>query len=395
MASLQKPKGSKYWVAFYRRWDAEAGEWKRAKCSTRCVDRDCAEEFLETLEAQCQLISKMQRHCPIAKQHFESLVSSLLSAAGIPNPADRKTPPLTDYIERHITQKARTASPATIKQYQTHLRSIEEFFQGKPRLGDITPARAQDYYTWLNKSVAPKTSADRFHFLRSVMEQAVNEELLDRNPCRAIQLAKPRGVLKRQPFTLQEARQIIDYLWESDEPDYRSWSLAASLALMAGARLTDCVTMLRSNIENGCLKYTQTKTGKTVTIPLVIDEYRKRLEAVTTEEICPNLAKRSRRGDTTLIKDFTKLVSEAGIKQAYSKDGMGRSLARKTFHSFRHTLRTAIVASNGSDAQADAILGHSSGQGKAYTHSEVSALEGVLSRALGVDDPSHPTDQTP
>lgn len=57
-------------------------------------------------------------------------------------------------------------------------------------------------------------------------------------------------------------------------------------------------------------------------------------------------------------------------------------MARKTFHSLRHTLRSAIVQSGGSDAQADLILGHSAGQGKTYTHSEMSATAAVLTRAL-------------
>lgn len=70
-------------------------------------------------------------------------------------------------------------------------------------------------------------------------------------------------------------------------------------------------------------------------------------------------------------------------KQEYQVfTGSGRKSARKTFHSLRHTVHSAIIASGGTEAQAEMILGHSPGQGKAYSHADVQSLGKVLVSAL-------------
>ena len=136
-------------------------------------------------------------------------------------------------------------------------------------------------------------------------------------------------------------------------------------------------------ISDGVLSYEQEKGGKLIACPLVVPKWLKLILETKKGPVSPQLHKElTQWGNADLSSEFTKFVELAGIDQKFQTFKSGKRMARKTFHSLRHTLRTAIVSSGGSDAQADTILGHSEGEGKRYTHSEVDAMRGTLAKAL-------------
>lgn len=162
------------------------------------------------------------------------------------------------------------------------------------------------------------------------------------------------------------------------------WSYAAIMAVSAGCRLNEAVQMPTSALKGGMLAYTASKNDKSLLVPIVIEEYKEALERVEGDYFCPNLLDRfNREGNSRMSNMFTNFVSDAGVSQSWHTfEKSNRTVAQKTFHSLRHTLRTLIVSGGGSDAQADLILGHSPGEGKRYTHAELGALKNALDNAL-------------
>ena len=403
MGSLQKTPTSRYWVAYFKRWDAATRTWKRTRASTKCEDRAAAESVLAQLEATATMAAGLRTGTAMTEEHARSLVLSIMNAAGVTVLSSRReVPGVLEYIERYMSQKARKVRASTYRTYSTCRNAFEAWHGKDAPLDSFTAARAEDYYGHLLKTGSSKTANDRHRWLSGVFAKAVKEGLLSRNPCLAVDRITSAPILNRLPFTLQEAQKLIGYLASGNEippclklarsirstPARRlEWARAALLSLQTGARLADCINMPRSSINKGhqgsVLTYRQAKTSKLINCPLVLDDLNPLITRVRAKLLCPELAEDyARLGNAHLSQEFTDLVSAAGISQKYVRGRAGRKSARKTFHSLRHTLRSAIVASGGSDAQADLVLGHSPGQGKAYTHGEETATAEVLKAAL-------------
>lgn len=386
MGSVQRSKRSRFWIAHFKRWDAVTKTWRRTSVSTKCEDREAAENVLASLEATAAQMASLPPGTVLQEEDIRGWVMALAAAAGVRVTSRPDLPGILEWIERIMAQKARTVSAGTMRAYTTSRKAFEAWHGPDAPLDSFTPSRAQDYYSHLLARMATKSANDRLRWLSGVLNRAVREGLLTRNPCDAVDRAASTGTLQRLPFTLAEVRKLLKFLRAGDERRM-DWARATLVALQSGARLADCVTMKRSAIRSGdpfpILHYTQGKTRKAIVCPLVHPLTAELLVAHRGRYLCPLLEEDYRRlGNAHLSSEFTDLVAAAGIKQKHTTDRSGRKVARKSFHSLRHTLRSAIVAAGGSDAQADLILGHSAGQGKAYTHAELAASAAVLQAAL-------------
>lgn len=397
MASLQKRSRSPYWYAYYERWDAAQGAWVPTCSSTKCTDKDAAQGVLDALVATARLAAGLPAGSVLDAAHVQVLVRSILHAAGVKiHTVDDTGPGIFEVVARYMRLKSSRVRPSTLKTYTTSENAFCAWLKKDRPIETFTPKDANDYYAHLLRIMATKSANDRFRWLSGVMTHATREGVISRNPCLVVDLA-PAGSSSRLPFTLGEARTVIAHASAGSDRQ-RQWGRAATLGLLSGARLADCITMPRSALQaatpHPVLTYTQAKTGKTVAIPLVLPDLVAPLLRVRSRLFCPALAAEyARLGNAHLSHEFTGLVTAAGVAQSFTPDTNGRRMARKTFHSLRHTLRTAIVASGGSDAQADVILGHSPGQGRTYTHSELAATAAVLTRALS-SPPSGPRPST-
>lgn len=385
MGSIQRTSTSRYWIAYYQRWDARSGVWRRTRASTRCEDETAARAVLQGLESAALHAAGLAPGTRISPEHVQTLVVGILHAAGH-LVADSGRGGLLAFVARYMQAKASTVSAGTLSAYAVHRRGFEAWHGPEAPLDRFTSARALDFYTHLRGAVSPKTCNDRFRWLSGVLDLAVAEGLLPRNPCRAVKTVAATGTVGRLPFSLPEARKLIAHLAAAPDPRAVEWSRAAALSLLTGARLADCLLLdrkaVRSSPGGPVLRYTQRKTGKPLEVPLVLPDLVALLTAVRRGPLCPLLAAEyARLGNAHLSGEFTAHVAAAGIRQSYVQ-ARGRKIARKTFHSLRHTLRTAIVSSGGSDAQADLILGHSAGQGRTYTHTELASSRAVLLAAF-------------
>lgn len=386
MSSLQRRPRSKYWIAHFQAWDASKARWKRVSRSTKCTDKDAAQRVLDAFEAAARTAAGMPDGTNLSPDHLHGVVAGVLGLAGV-QVTKPEIPTVRAYVERFHTSKVSRVKPQSLASYNSSRHRFENWLpKTEVRLDWLTPARIQDYYTHLLANLGPKTANSRMAWLKALLNRAVEEGHLPRNPCSSVDLAPAKGQLHRLPFTLQEALQIVDFLHKQGARE-KDWARAALVALQSGARLVDCITLERSAFRQEgkvtVLHYVAAKTGKRNACPLVLSEWLPFLLEGDSTDLCPLLANEYRRiGNANLSSEFTKLVGQAGVPQLYAQDKHGRQLARKTFHSLRHTLRTAIVLSGGSDAQADLVLGHSAGQGKAYTHSELNSMAATLQRAL-------------
>ena len=356
--------------------------------ATKTDDEQEAQKIAEQLQNTANIAGQMEgRH--ITRDHFEGLLANILTAAGVHVTEEVQSPPLREILEAYMDFERERVEAVSFKTYNSHRNSfvtwldMQENSNPFSNLFSIQDANEYASYLLKVKKVSPKTLKERVKFMKRLYDHEIKRERLHKNPFDSVNVSVKGKTLGRLHMSMREVEKIIEHL-KLQQGKKREWLKAVLISIQTGARLEDCMTMRRDSIKGGILTYTPQKTKQTtLSCPLVKDEWAKIILEGNEPLLCPELgAYFAKHGSSDMSADFTHIVIDAGVKQEYQEFENGRRVARKTFHSLRHTLRTLIVSSGGSDAQADLILGHSAGQGKTYTHSEVEALKGVLTKVF-------------
>lgn len=374
------------WVSKVKIWSEESQKWVWKNLYTQATTKKQALELGVEFE-RASRIAKNRPEDTISAQKLSDMLENILAISGVRVSKDKVWPKITDWLEQYLDgRETRGASFMTLRTYKTYsghfLGWLEDNGALDARLDWLTPKRAEEYYLRALEKMTTKSANERLKFMRRVYGEALKVLDYPKSPFRLVTLVKNsrnEEKLDRLPFTPEEVGKLVGYL-KQHAPE---WYRAAILSLMTSCRLEDAVTMSSENVEAGVLTYTQKKSGKEVQVPLQHEGWLSDLQAIDGL-FCPRLAESFARYKSTvdLSGEFVELVSEAGIDQEFQQFKSGRSIARKSFHSIRHTLRSAIIAAGGTDAQADLVTGHSPGQGKAYTHADMETLKGLLSKAL-------------
>ena len=196
--------------------------------------------------------------------------------------------------------------------------------------------------------------------LRTAFEDAVDSEILPRNPFRNVRVPRTAGEseLKRQAFSLDELRFLIAHL-----PD--EWSSAVRCCFETfGQRLGDILTLRWSQFdwEQRVVRFVTQKTGRTLAQPMRHAFYswaRARWEAAGCPQdalLHPHLARLS-----TPSQEFTNLLRAFGIgEDTLPQGGRRRRLHSKSFHSIRASAATLLQASGVAQGVAMKLVGHAS-----------------------------------
>ena len=386
MAKLYRRTKSKNWYASVLIWSETNQEMVRKRVSTETDDKEKAQDFADGLETVAKATKSLAGKT-ISKQHAHGIFLTFLSTAGITIEGDRPLPGLLAFLNDFLESRKDKVSVSSYNTYRSARNRFQKWLDlqnlgNPPSLDWFTPLKAEEYYIWLLETLAPKSANESLKWVSRAMTRALKITDLEKNPCDNVELTTKGETLDRLPFSLQEAFHIVGWLLEQGERE-REWGRCAALSLMSGCRIEDAITMDQKQISDGVLSYVQKKTGKSISCPLVVPEWISVIIETKEGPISPRLHKElTQWGNADLSSEFTKYVERAGVEQEFKTFKSGCRIARKTFHSLRHTLRTSIVSSGGSDAQADIILGHSEGEGKRYTHSELGAMRATLKKAL-------------
>jgi Phage integrase, N-terminal SAM-like domain len=89
--------------------------------------------------------------------------------------------PLDTYARRWISE--RRLEERTTELYAGLLRNHISPTLGDVALADVTPARVRTWHATLLKSTGESTVAKAYSLLRAVLNTAVDDELIRRNPC--------------------------------------------------------------------------------------------------------------------------------------------------------------------------------------------------------------------
>lgn len=258
-----------------------------------------------------------------------------------------------------------------------------------PDLGDlpltrITPAIVRRWYAKQGDEY-PSARAHAYATLHNIMNSAVDEELIEANPCRIKAASKSKSTRKVRPATLEQIGVMADHL-----PDrYKAMLL---IAVWCGPRFGEITELRRDDVDldEGVLRIRQavvqikggflvgeTKSEAGVrdvdVPPHILDVIRQHLDNHVGPE-----------GDALLFpsaRDPRRHMAESTLTKVWYPARHAAKRDDLRWHDLRHTGATLAAATGATLADLMARLGHSTvGAAMIYQHAAEGRGKGIAAR---------------
>ncbi len=216
---------------------------------------------------------------------------------------------------------------------------LREFTKDSLTFGEIDRGFCKRFSDFLLTKVAPSTADVYYGTFKAALNQAVLEDILQKNPGNGIKI--PRVQLETNYLSLDELRILKDTPIEY--PDVKN---AFLFSCFTGLRYSDVESLEWNDVNEGSVIKRQKKTGMFVKLPLV----------ATALEILELQKKLARESPRTKIFDLpvnhnTNVILKLWIKMA----GINKKI---TFHCSRHTFATLSLTSGIDIYTVSKLLGH-------------------------------------
>jgi site-specific recombinase XerD len=387
MASLHKdPRGkSPYWYAAYR----TATGNRVFKSTKRKLHRQALEVALNLERAEKEASSGR-----LTESRTRELFQETMERAGGGRVRQMTvrcwfTKWLDEKVaEGGIGENSRIAYSATIRLFLQHLgkRADEELAQ--IHADDIQQFKQVRIATGL----AAKTIDRDLKVIRSLLKQARLHGHINDDPAQLVSLVSKQNkrtvqAITRETFSAHE----LDAIAEAASGE---WLTTILLARYTGARQGDCVRMSWSNVDLAAkvIRYSDAKTHKSYVVPLHarLEKYlRDASEAKSPgDALCPVLSLKASGGKYGLSMEFRRIMARAGIddrsvatKAIRSVEGKVRHLARRSFHSIRHSYNSELANTGTSQEIRRKLVGHGDDDiNDIYTHHDVAVFRQAIDR---------------
>lgn len=415
MASVHRRKDSKYYYCSFRIpvVDPATGEqtWKQFQKNTGQIDQKKAERCAEELEKATQAEfgagdEKGRKMLGILREATEEALrgtlsepfarKSLIDLFEIANGSVMSIYTVRGWFDEWLERKHRTVKPATYSLYRLALDTFAGWLgdRAQKRLEAIS---TQDVRRWRDQlrdeGRTGKTVGQYQKSVSSAFRSAVAEGILLRNPAEGLEFLPKEDSTKREPFTVEELRALIEHAGPQ-------WRLAIRIGYYTGLRLRDITNLKWTDVDlSGAvaiqiepMKQARKKEHKkTLQIPM-----HKALVAAFTEypssddpaaTVLPALAGRATGGTGGLSWQFTQLMEKAkvdpGVKRTRAEGEAGRKVSAKGFHSLRHNFVSGLANAGVMKELRMELTGHDDEDShRIYTHSDQERLRGGIDRML-------------
>lgn len=267
---------------------------------------------------------------------------------------------LTDFAERWIAEHR--LSPRTRDLYSSLFRLHIQPTLGSKTLEELKPESIRAWRARLrDEGRSETTAAKSYRLLRAILNTAVDDERIARNPCR-IKGADREDPPERPVASVREVFELADQVG----PTYRAFVLAAALASLRWGELValrrrdvdleaGVIVVRRSLLERGgSLEIAQPKNNRSrvVAIPAVlVEELERHLGDVPNDpDAAVFVGERGgvpRRGNWRAIVKWKVAVKAVGLPEGFR------------FHDLRHTGNHLVAQTGASTRELMQRMGHS------------------------------------
>jgi integrase len=270
--------------------------------------------------------------------------------------------PLSTYVEQWLVERPEPLRPRTVELYRGLLRLHILPTFGPVHLNRITSATVRSWHATLRqRGVGDSTVAKAYRLLKGILNTAVEDDLIGRNPCR-LRHAGAERPNERRPPSLAE----VDAVAAAIEPRYR---LLVLLGAWSGLRYGELAGLSRQRIDplHGVIQVreqlVQTADGRFLAAP-------KTSAGVRTVAVPPHLWPEVEAHLSTYVDDFPTALVFVGPKGASLERSNFRvvwlaalrdaGVPHYRFHDLRHLAATLAAVSGATTRELMSRMGHSS-----------------------------------
>lgn len=219
------------------------------------------------------------------------------------------------------------------------------------KLSDITKSVIKDWVVWASEYWSAKTINNAHGVLNTVLESAVEQEIINRNPIAGVKF-RPVEKKERTLMTVDEIRTVYHSgLWAREVQ--RSMFL---LAVITGMRIGEISALKKENLHENYIDVLHTysdkfglgstKTGVARKVPIVKNFA---FAPSNTEWVFEGFTADKPMFSHTVYNSFSRICDKIGI------DRKGRGI---TIHSMRNFFISYLQAENVTKPKIKAVVGH-------------------------------------
>lgn len=397
MAYVFKNPGSRFWYAGFD-FIGDDGRTHRAQRSTKIL-HSLQGEVRENRRRAEQMAAQFEE---AARKGSEGRLSISAARSVLSEITERFTGTKleTATVREHFTSWLANKKPSLAKQsmvrYDQIARDFLAFLGQRADIaleylqeGDVIAFR--DAETQASKS--SRTVNLSVKIIRSALETARKRGFITHNPAAGVDTVTGEAI-QREPFTAAEIEKLL-----AAAPDVE-WRGLIMLGLYTGGRLGDLATLKWGNVNliTGMILFQPEKTKKSkkkVSLPLhpALATFLLSLPSADEDNapLFPKINAKKVSGEHGLSRMFARIMAIADVdtmsvetgfhaKSGDSKKkGKARLLARRSFHSLRHTAVSMMANAGVSEELRRKVTMHSDSDIHArYTHHEAGPLRAAL-----------------
>lgn len=317
------------------------------------------------------------------------IIGELMVLSGQDNVAEIT---VREWFDDWLKEKQATTKKATAAFYKTSTKEFLEFLGDKADMpiDSIATSDIRAYRDSVRKrGVTAKTCNHKIKSIRSVFGDAVKHSMLLSNPCAPIGKLEEDDSVKREPFTLEEVRDLVTAAPSDD------WKGVIILGAFTGLRLTDITQLKAGNLDmkRKVIRLVPKKTSRkktVVEIPMhseVVNYFKKHRDKISPFDgthVFKTLAKCGAQGRNGLSTKFRGIMEVAGVNRYLTRkteDGAARDTAKRSFHSLRHTFTSWLANAEVPEDVRMKMTGHSENTThRKYTHQQIETLRKGVDR---------------
>ncbi len=309
-----------------------------------------------------------------APHTFETRLSAEAFVVAVPRRIDRDQWKASDdnpaeqitfgvYAARWLANRQVSGRPIKARTREHYERILDTHLLPEFGHRQLTGITARDVRQWYEATLQdrPTLRSHAYSLLRTIMASAINEELIDANPCRIVGAGRSKRVHKIRPASVAELRTLTEAMPER-------LALTVTLASWTALRFGELVELRRGDIDLGAevvrirRAAVRTKGAYAVTSPKSDASVR---DVDIPPHIIPtieaHLARHVGAGRDALIFETDgggHLQPSTMYRHWYkARDAAGRPDLR--FHDLRHSGAVLAAISGATLAELMARLGHS------------------------------------
>jgi integrase len=369
VASLHRDPRSRspYWYCAFLSSDG-----KRAFKSTKRTSRKEALSICLGWEKAAEAAGRGE----LSHSQARKILDEILENVG-EGPIRRAT--VREFFSKWLEGKKLAKKKRTGERYK---KAITEFLaslgdRANKAIASVSPADVECFRdTRTKQGVSASTVKLDLKLVRSVFNTARRQALITHNPAEAVDLPLVKSQA-RDVFTANDVKALLGVA-------STAWKTAILLGYYTGARLGDVVSLTWDSVDlvEGVLFYRQGKTGSKVEVPIHpdLDDHLCSIAGDNPRGfLCGRLATGKISGRSGLSKQFSAIMTEAGIDQRQVQSSKNRKFSQLSFHSLRHSFASALAKANVSPDVRMKLTGHQSiDVHQRYTHVQLEPLKKAI-----------------